>query len=97
MNRRPIKQGTAKINAEKSDNIVAPQEVFIANTHPDSTAEIIKKVLIDCSAQDKSKEKTLDFIDICCMTNLERFPNLRKLCWKVTVPQRDRERIYDQR
>ena len=72
---------------------MAPYEVLIANTHPDSTAEIIKKVLIDCSAQDKSREKTLDIIDVSCMTNLERFPNPRTLCWKVTVPQREREHM----
>ena len=88
---RPINYGKAKIDPAHSDEIVAPFEIFIANTHPESTAEIVKKVLIDCSSADKSRSKGLDILDIQCMTNLERFPYPRTLCWKVIVPQRERD------
>ena len=81
----------AKIETFKSDRIVAPLEVFIANTHPQSTEDIVKNILTECADADKSRTNKLDILEVKCMTNLERFPHQRTLYWKVVVPHRERE------
>ena len=65
--------------------------MFIANTHPESTPELIKEILIDCSNIDESRDTPLEVIAVKCMTNKEKILNPRTLCWKVTVPNRERE------
>ena len=90
---RKVTYGKAKVDISRSDEAVAPFEVFIANTHPKSTEELIKEILIDCSNTDESRTTPLQVIDVKCMTNKERILNPRTLCWKVTVPHREREYI----
>ena len=88
---RKINYGKAKVTTGRSDVAVAPYEVFIANTHPESTAELIKEILIECASDDTSRDSPLEVIDVKCMMNREKIPNPRTLCWKVTVPNRERE------
>ena len=88
---RKINYGKAKVTTGRSDVAVAPYEVFIANTHPESTAELIKEILIECASDDASRDSPLEVIDVKCMMNREKIPNPRTLCWKVTVPNRERE------
>jgi hypothetical protein len=90
--RRKVNYGKAKVETGRSDEAVAPFEIFIANTHPQSTKELIKELLIECAASDKDRNAALEIIEVKCMTNKERVPNPRTLCWKVTIPHR--ERLY---
>ena len=64
-----------------------------ANTHPDSSSDLIKEILIECAASDESRDKALEIIEVKCMTNREKILNPRTLCWKVTVPNREREHM----
>ena len=90
---RKVQYGKARVNTKRSDEAVAPYEIFIANTHPLSTKELIKEILIDCAKDDKTRNVELDIIDVKCMTNKDKIPNPRTLCWKVTVPHREREHM----
>ena len=74
-----------------SSEAVAPYEIFIANTHPESTPDLIKEILAECSDADSTRDTPLEIIDVKCMTNLEKIQNPRTLCWKVIVPHRERE------
>ena len=90
---RKVTYGKAKVETSRSDVAVAPFEVFIANTHPKSTEELIKEILKDCSTADQSRTGPLEILEVKCMTNKEKIPNPRTLCWKITVPHREREYI----
>ena len=90
---RKVQYGKARVNTKRSDEAVAPYEIFITNTHPLSTKELIKEILIDCAKDDKTRNVELDIIDVKCMTNKDKIPNPRTLCWKVTVPHREREHM----
>lgn len=68
-----------------------PFEVFIANTDPESTEDIVKNILTESADADKSRTNKHDILEVECMTNLEPFPHQRTLCWKVVVPHRERE------
>ena len=90
---RKVTYGKAKVETSRSDVAVAPFEVFIANTHPKSTEELIKEILKDCSTADQSRTGPLEILEVKCMTNKEKIQNPRTLCWKITVPHREREYI----
>ena len=87
---RKVAYGKAKVTTLRSDEAVAPYEVFITNTHPGSRPDLIKEILIECSTADSTRE-ALEIIDVKCMTNKEKIINPRTLCWKVTVPHRERD------
>ena len=88
---RKVNYGTAKVTTGRSDEAVAPFEVFIANTHPESTRELIKEILVECAESDGARSGPLEVLEVKCMTNRDKIPNPRTLCWKVTVPNRERE------
>ena len=88
---RKVNYGKAKVASGRSDEAVAPYEIFIANTHPESTPDLIKEILVECSDADSTRDTSLEIIEVKCMTNLEKIPNPRTLCWKVKVPHRERE------
>ena len=90
---RKVNYGTAKVTTVRSDEAVAPFEVFIANTHPESTKELIKDILVECAENDSGRSIPLEVLEVKCMTNKERTPNPRTLCWKVTVPHRERDHM----
>ena len=90
---RKVNYGKAKVTTGRSDEAVAPFEVFIANTHPGSTKELIKEILVDCASNDETRNAPLEVLDVKCMTNKEKILNPRTLCWKVTVPHREREHM----
>ena len=91
--KRSINYGKAKVTSGKSDVAVAPFEVFIANTHPSSTPDLIKEILIECADLNEARKSPLEVLNIKCMANKERFPIPRTLCWKVTVPHRERDHM----
>ena len=90
---RKVSYGKAKVTSGRSDEAVAPFEIFIANTHPESTSDLIKEILQECSAADTTRSAALEIIDVKCMTNKVKIPDPRTLCWKVTVPHREREHM----
>ena len=87
--------GKAKVEVAGSE--AAPYEVFIGNTHPNSTEEKISEVLVKCSEQfsgDEKFESPLQILKVTCLSK----PNpsgepLRTKCWKVQVPNKFREHM----
>ena len=75
--------GTNKVEMEGSE--AAPFEVFVGNTNPRATEEIIKNGLIKCADNLPEKQK-LQILDVKLLTNPDRDPNPRFKSWKVTVP-----------
>ena len=75
----------------------APYEVFIGNTNPGSTEEIIKNVLIQCSEKVPENLKLpepLQVLEVTCFTkpSTDGTP-LRTKCWKIKVPNKFREHM----
>ena len=66
----------------------APIEIFIGNTNPLATEELIKQVLVKAMDGMEDKPAALDKGDIKveCKNNLALEPNPRTKCWKVSVP-----------
>ena len=98
----PRQRKPRKVNYGKSEITVAggeaaPYEVFIGNTNPASTEEIIKEVLIKCSESVPAEVKLaepLQILEVTCMTkpSSDGTP-LRTKCWKVVVPNKFREHM----
>ena len=75
--------GTNKVEVEGAE--AAPIDVFVGDTNPRATEEIIKKVLIKCADNMPDKPK-LEILDVQLLTNPERDPNPRFKSWMVRVP-----------
>ena len=80
---RKVNYGTKNISTAGAE--AAPIEVFVGNTNPRATEEIIAAVLKDC-AKDMPDKPELDILDVRCLTNPERDPNPRTRSWVVRVP-----------
>ena len=80
---RKMTYGTNKVEIEGAE--AAPIEVFVGNTNPKATEEIIKKVLLKCADNMPDKPK-LEILEVKLLTNPERDPNPRFKSWKVKVP-----------
>ena len=85
--RRPRKVTYVKSKVTVEGAEAAPVEIFIGNTNPKATPEIISKVMKQC-AQDLPEKIELE---LECLNNLDVDPNPRTKCWKLTVPYRFRE------
>ena len=86
-----------KANVGLAGSEAALYEVFVGNTHPDSTKEKIAEVLIKCAEQftgDEKLQKPLDILSVTCLTrpNPDGEP-LRTKCWKVQVANKFREHL----
>ena len=68
----------------------APVEIFIGNTNPKATPEIIEKVMKKC-AENLTEKVDLAVLEVKCLNNLEKDPSPRTRCWKLTVPYVHRE------
>ena len=66
----------------------APVDIFIGNTNPGSTTDIIKEVLVKCAEMSEDINEPLVVIDAKCLTKDD---NPRTRCWKVTVPHKYRD------
>ena len=85
---RKVTYGKSKVTVEGAE--AAPVEIFIGNTNPKATPEIISKVMKQC-AQDLPEKVELEVLEVKCLNNLDVDPNPRTQCWKLTVPYRFRE------
>ena len=75
----------------------APYEIFICNTNPASTPEIIEDVLKKCADQLPAELKLSESLQVLQVQCLSK-PNdngepLRTRCWKVQVPNKFREHM----
>ena len=93
--RKKVQYGTSKLRVTGGD--AAPYDVFVGNTHPDSTEEVIKDVLKKVSeamAVDLKLTEPLDILEVECLTKPR--DDGRKLWTKncrVQVPNRFREHM----
>ena len=83
--RQPRKVSYGKSNVTLAGAEAAPIDIFIGNTNPLATPEMIKTVM-ENSALKLSEESKLEIVAVKCLNNFERDPNPRSKCWKVTVP-----------
>ena len=83
--RQPRKMafGTNKVDIDGAE--AAPIEVFVGNTNPRATEDIIKKVLLKC-AENMPDKPELEILDVEILTNPERDPYPRFKSWRVKVP-----------
>ena len=80
---RKMNYGTNKVDIAGAE--AAPIEIFVGNTNPRATDEIVKAVLLKC-ADNLPEKPELKIIDVKLLTNPERDPHPRFKSWKVTVP-----------
>ena len=90
--KRPIQYGTNTSQVKVKGAEAAPYDVYVGNTHPDSTEDIVKQVLIEVS-QNMSEENKLDeplqILEVECLTKPRT--DGRKIWsrnWRVQVPNR---------
>ena len=82
--RRPRKTNYGKSTFSMAGAEAAPIEIFIGNTNPHATPDIIKEVLVKY-AENLPDKPALNVIEVKCLNNLEIDPNPRSRCWKVSV------------
>ena len=75
--------GTNRVNVDGAE--AAPIDVFVGNTNPRATEDVIKRVLLKCADNMPEKPK-LDILEVQLLTNPERDPNPRFKSWMVRVP-----------
>jgi hypothetical protein len=80
---RKMNYGTNKI--EEAGAEAAPIDIFVGNTNPKATDDIIKRVLIKCAEKMPEKPK-LEILEVKLLTNPVRDPNPRFKSWMVRVP-----------
>ena len=90
---RKMTYGTNKVGIEDGAE-AAPIDVFIGNTNPRASEEIIKRVLLKC-AGNMPEKPNLEILDVKLLTNPERDPNPRFKSWIVTVPYACRTLMED--
>ena len=80
---RKMNYGTNKIEDDGAE--AAPIDLFVGNTNPRATGDIIKRVLLKCAEKMPEKPK-LEILEVKLLTNPERDPNPRFKSWMVRVP-----------
>ena len=95
--RKPRKVNYGKCNVEVAGGEAAPYDVFIGNTNPASTPEIIQEVLEKCAEmlpEENKLSEPLQVLNVTCLTRPhENCDPLRTKCWKVTVANKFREHM----
>lgn len=85
---RKVTYGKSQVTMEGAE--AAPIEIFIGNTNPKATPDIIEKVMKKCAGNLPEKVE-LTVLEVKCLNNLEKDPSPRTRCWKITVPYVHRE------
>ena len=83
--RQPRKMNYGTNNVEIEGAEAAPIEIFVGNTNPRATDDIIKRVLLKCADNMPEKPK-LEILEVKLLTNAERDPTPRFKSWMVKVP-----------
>jgi hypothetical protein len=81
----PPKRQPRKVNYGKSNTTLigaeaAPIDIFLWNTNPLATPDMIN------SALQIPEKLNLEVIEVKCLNNFDRDPNPRSECWKVSFP-----------
>ena len=92
---KPVQYGTSVVNVAGSE--AAPYEVFIGNTNPASTKEIIKQVLQECAvtmSEEFKLTEQLGILEVECLTKdrSDGYP-IRTKSWRVRVPHKFRDHM----
>ena len=93
--RRKVQYGTSQVKVTGGE--AAPYDVFVGNTHPDTTENIIKEVLAQVALkmpEDMKLEEPLQILEVECLTKPRT--DGRKLWtknWRVQVSNRFREHM----
>ena len=67
--RIPVQYGTSNVKVAGGE--AAPYDVFVGNTHPDTTDDIVKKVLVQVSekmSEEMKLEEPLEILEVECLT-----------------------------
>ena len=88
--RRPRKTNYGKSTLSMAGAEAAPVDIFVGNTNPQATPEIVKDVLIKY-AQNLPDKPVLNVLEVKCLNNMEIEPNPRSRCWKVSVAYAQKE------
>ena len=94
-----VQYGTSQVKVAGGE--AAPYDVFVGNTHPDSTDEIIKEVLIKVSEKMPDEMKLgepLEILEVECLTK-PREDGRKNWTrnWRVRVANRFREHMLNLR
>ena len=69
---RKVQYGTSNVRgASGATAEAAPYEVFIGNTHPDTTTELIREILTACAADVQGEgalDEELELLEVECLT-----------------------------
>ena len=93
--RRKVQYGTSQVRVAGGE--AAPYDVFVGNTHPGSTDDIIKEVLVKVS-ENMSEEfkltEPLEILEVECLTKprTDGRPSWTRN-WRVRVPNRFRQHM----
>ena len=82
--RRARKANYGKSTFTMAGAEAAPIDIFVGNTNPQATPEIIKDVLIKY-AGNLPDNPVLNVLEVKCLNNMEIEPHPRSRCWKVSV------------
>ena len=93
---RKVQYGTGQVTAGGASGEAAPYEVWIGNTHPASTPEIVREVLVECGRRMEGGglEEELTILEVECLTRPRddgKEPHTKQ--WRVKVPNRFREHM----
>jgi len=93
---RKVQYGTGQVTAGGVSGEAAPYEVWIGNTHPASTKDIIQEVLVECGRRMEGGglEEELTILEVECLTKPRddgKEPYTKQ--WRVKVPNRFREHM----
>jgi hypothetical protein len=80
--RRPVNHGSSQVEVEEA-GMAAPVEVYIGNTTPAATEEIVAAVLIKCA---KGLDANTEFKVVGVEQLAKQVENPRTKCWKVVIP-----------
>ena len=93
---RKVQYGTGQVTAGGASGEAAPYEIWIGNTHPGSTPEIVREVLVECGRRMEGGglEEELTILEVECLTKARddgKEPHTKQ--WRVKVPNRFREHM----
>ena len=92
-----VRQGNSRINIAAGEEVVLPFDVYIGNTHPRSTEDVVKRYLKECyeaAPDDEKAEGPFEVLKIeCCTKPRDDGKDPWCLNWRVSVDQRFREYI----
>ena len=92
---RPVQHGVAQVRVEGSE--AAPYDIVIGNTNPESTEDIVKKVLVHVSEnmeEELKPQEPLEILEVECLSKpRDDGRRMWSKTWRVQVPSRFKEHM----